>query len=186
MDRRVQASQQKFVDALRVLMQRYPWETITIATICQESGLSRSTFYSHFSSKEELMQLSLEYLARELAPTDTRRGLDTTCTLKFVPALLDHVKHHREILEQNRDTAAAAINLQNLRKTIHGLVFSELDNSSFASSTNRANCIFTSGGLMAIIEQWNDEKCIEPVQSVVEVIDKQIRSVFNSFRENTA
>ena len=179
MDRRVKASQQKLVDALRVLMQRYPWETITIATICQESELSRSTFYSHFSSKEELMQLSLEFLAKELAPPDTRRGLDKSGTLKFLPAFLKHIKQHRNILEQNRGTAAAETILQNLRVTVGGLVRKELHESSYSTSLKEANVVFLCGGLMATIEQWNDDECRESVENTVAVIDTQIKSVLN-------
>ncbi len=125
------------------------------------------------------MQLSLEFLALELAPPDTRRGLDKTCTLKFVPALLKHIKQHREILEQNKDTAAAEIILRNLRATIGGLVRKELTESSFSTSINDANVVFLCGGLMATIEQWNEDECRESIEHTVALIDTQIRSALN-------
>lgn len=185
MDRRVQFSQQKLVDALRVLMQRYPWENITIATICQESALSRSTFYSHFSSKEALMQFSLESLARELAPTDTRRGLDANRTLKFVPAFLSHIKRHRDILEKNRDTVAEGVILRNLRQTVNGLLLKELQDSSLSTSISHESFIFICGGLMAIVEKWNDDGCNETVEFMVGIIDSQLKRALEYFQGST-
>ncbi len=182
MDRRVQASQQKLLDALRVLMQRYPWESITVATICQESGISRSTFYSHFSTREELMQLSLVFLARDLTPADTRRGLDRSCTLKFVPELLEHIRHHRDIMEKNRDTAAAGIIMRNLRKTIDGLVVEELRDSSFSTTISQTSIVFICGGLMAIIEQWNEDGCRASVRDTVKIVDTQIQNALKSIQ----
>lgn len=179
MDRRIQVTQQKLVGSLRVLMQKYPWESITIAVICQESEVSRSTFYSHFSSKEELMQFSLGALAQELAPADTRRGLAASGTLKFLPALLQHIKSHRNIIVKNADSAAAGLIQQNMRKTIEGLASKEIQSSSYASAINDDTLVFVCGGLMAIIERWSDNGCSDSVASVVAIIDTQIKRTIN-------
>ncbi len=174
MDRRVQETQKKMVGALRVLMQRYPWDAITVATICQESSIARSTFYSHFDTKDDLMQLSLEYLATELAPVDTRRGLDSARSLKFLPALLDHIKDHRLIVVKNVDTAAASMIQKNIAKTIEGLVYNEVQASRYADSVHHSDLLFMCGGLGAIAEKWIGDECRESVASVVATIDDLI------------
>lgn len=176
MDRRVQETQQKLVAALRLLMQRYPWESITVATICLEAEISRSTFYSRLKDKEELMQLSLDSLARELAPSDTRRGLNTTCSLKFVPALLDHVKSHRDILVKNSGSAAAFFILRNMRKTIAGLVDKEIQVSTYANAVEKETLVFICGGLSALIENWTDDECRESAARMTVKIDARVKS----------
>lgn len=42
-------------DTLLELMKDHPFQEITISEICAWSKLSRSTFYNHFSSKEEVI-----------------------------------------------------------------------------------------------------------------------------------
>ena len=174
MDRRVQETQNKMVVALRALMQRYPWESITIAIICQESSVSRSTFYSHFDSKDDLMKLALQYLALELAPVHTRRSLDSAFALKFLPGLLMHVKDHRQIMQQNADTAAAGMIRKNLARTIEGLIENEIRDSGFSNSIDGNDLLFMCGGLGAIIDQWIDRECDESVASVVTTIDRMV------------
>jgi len=129
-----------------------------------------------------LMELSLEFLARELGPTDTRRGLERSDTLKFVPGLLQHIKHHRNILENNRGTAAASIIMQNMRKTVDGLVVRELEESALLSSISDSTIVFMCGGLMAIIEQWNEHDCRVSVGDTVKKIDTQIGNILKQYR----
>ena len=123
------------------------------------------------------MQCSLDYLALELTPTDTRRGLDSSCTLKFLPALLDHIKRHRNILVKNLDSAAAGLIQRNLRKTIDGLVIKEIQSSRYADGVEHGKVLFICGGLMAIIECWNDDDYQETADSILAKIDIQIKDM---------
>ncbi len=55
MDRRIIKSKQALKQALQKLIQVDEFGHLTIEQICQEAGCARSTFYSHFESKEELL-----------------------------------------------------------------------------------------------------------------------------------
>lgn len=123
------------------------------------------------------MQLSLNVLATELMPTDTRRGLNTTCTLKFLPALLEHIRSHQEILVKNKGSAAAGYILKNLRITIAGLVDNEIKDSVYANTVAQGQLIFMCGGLLSIIEHWTEGECHESTKNTLAIIDSQIRMV---------
>lgn len=175
MDRRIQKTRTRLVQALRQLMLQYPWETVTVALVCQEAGVSRSTYYSHLTNKQELLELSIACLADELAPVGQRRGLDACGTLRFLPAFLAHIKSHREIYIQNQFSAAISIILGNMRKMTNGLIQHEVQGSRYASVVSSDKLVFVGGGLSALIERWNDEACVEPEPLLLERLDALIR-----------
>lgn len=58
----------KVINALMVLADRMPFGNITVKDICQEAGVSRQTFYRHFSGKHEAVtwfwyELAKRYMA---------------------------------------------------------------------------------------------------------------------------
>lgn len=52
-------TEEKFRAALMTLMERFPYDSISIQGICDEAGLSRKTFSRHFSSKEDVAAAQL-------------------------------------------------------------------------------------------------------------------------------
>ena len=53
-DRRVRATRDGLGDALIALMHEKPFETITVQHVLERAKVSRSTFYSHYSDKNDL------------------------------------------------------------------------------------------------------------------------------------
>ncbi len=174
MDRRIQKTRALLIQTLRQLMLRYPWGTLTVALICEEAGISRSTYYSHFTTKQELLELSIASLADELAPVDQSRGLDAFGNLKFLPAFLAHIRAHREIYLQNESSAAMSIILANIRRMTDGLIQHEIQTSSYCEPVSPDKLVFLGGGVSALIERWNQEGCVEPEPSLLQRIDALI------------
>lgn len=54
-DRRVRRTKQRLKDALMDLLARRDYDEITIRDLTRRADVGRSTFYSHFASKEELL-----------------------------------------------------------------------------------------------------------------------------------
>lgn len=52
-------SQQELEAALMRLMQKQPFQRITITMLCQEANLSRQTFYQLFDQKEDVLRYSV-------------------------------------------------------------------------------------------------------------------------------
>lgn len=51
----MQSTEEAFLDALGKLMERFPYDSISIQGICDKAGFSRKTFSRYFSSKEDLV-----------------------------------------------------------------------------------------------------------------------------------
>jgi len=72
-DRRVRRTRRQLKEALLELLQKRSYETITVQAIIDRADVGRSTFYSHFPSKEALL---LDGFGRGLACFDGK-GPDT-------------------------------------------------------------------------------------------------------------
>ena len=77
LDRRVRRTRRRLKEALLGLIQERPYEAVTVQNIIDRADVGRSTFYSHFRSKEELLfdgfGQTLETFTRALLPS-------TSCT----------------------------------------------------------------------------------------------------------
>ncbi|MDR7219704.1 helix-turn-helix domain-containing protein [Aminobacter aminovorans] len=61
-DRRVARTRTALYDALVALIRAKDYAAITVEDILAEANVGRSTFYAHFTSKDDLLQRSLERL----------------------------------------------------------------------------------------------------------------------------
>lgn len=59
-DARVRRTRDALGDALVALMQEKPFDTITVQDVLDRAQISRSTFYSHFSDKDDLLMSDAE------------------------------------------------------------------------------------------------------------------------------
>src|SRR5215207_9513752 len=59
-DARVRRTRDALGDALVALMQEKPFETITVQDVLDRAQISRSTFYSHYSDKDDLLMSDAE------------------------------------------------------------------------------------------------------------------------------
>lgn len=53
-------------EALLVLLERKPFEYITVKEICEKAGVNRSTFYLHYENMNDLLSECLEYVSANL------------------------------------------------------------------------------------------------------------------------
>jgi AcrR family transcriptional regulator len=74
-DRRVQKTRKLLLDALVALILEKGYDEVSIQDIIDRANVGRSTFYSHYENKEQLMLFGHEHL-RTLSLRDAGRALD--------------------------------------------------------------------------------------------------------------
>lgn len=176
MDRRIVKTQTALLRALKRLMSRCSWEEINVQKICREADVSRSTFYAHFSTKQDLLEFSFDQLEMRLDGIEQDRGLDGYQTFQFLPRLLRHIRDHREMMKPSRRTIAGYILFNRFRVVIYDLVHREIRTSDFSSSKSRDDTLFLCGGLSALIEKWNESGCALSQTKILQKLDAQTLS----------
>ncbi|MED5441441.1 TetR/AcrR family transcriptional regulator [Thalassolituus sp. UBA2590] len=67
LDKRVERSRRLLVNTLLKLMAEKPYSKLSVANICEHSGVARPTFYLHFRSKDDLLRYYIEQMFLEFA-----------------------------------------------------------------------------------------------------------------------
>lgn len=91
-DRRSLRTRQMLTDALVVLLLEKRYESITIQEILDRANVGRSTFYTHFFDKEDLLISSFEHILEGL-DYQIGNGSDETHIISSL-SLFQHVGQH--------------------------------------------------------------------------------------------
>lgn len=93
-DRRVAKTRVLLREALTTLIREKPYERVTVSEILARANVGRSTFYTHFRDKDELLLTGIDELlhtARSAAPG----AIGPERILRFSLPVLEHVEKHR-------------------------------------------------------------------------------------------
>jgi len=101
-DRRVARTRHALYEALVRLIRDMDYDAISVEHILQEANVGRSTFYAHFTSKDDLLRASLERLKALLVATREKHAAalrEGTATEVWDPsrALFEHVAEFTDI-----------------------------------------------------------------------------------------
>ena len=96
-DRRVRATRDVLGDALIALMHEKPFESITVQHVLDRAKVSRSTFYSHYSDKNDLFLSDVEDFF-EMFSTALIRHNDTSNRVAPVQEFFAHVAEMRQLV----------------------------------------------------------------------------------------
>src|SRR5580692_4505325 len=96
-DRRVRATRDNLGDALIALMHEKPFETITVQHVLDRAKVSRSTFYAHYSDKNDLFLSDVEEFFEMFSTVLIRRG-DTSNRVAPVQEFFSHVADMRQFI----------------------------------------------------------------------------------------
>ncbi|HET9931299.1 MAG TPA: TetR/AcrR family transcriptional regulator, partial [Polyangiaceae bacterium] len=94
-DRRVQRTRRALSEALIGLILERGWDDVSVQDVCDRANVGRSTFYTHFADKEELLVGGLDDLRmglRQLAPVEAGAR-----PLGFLRGIIEHADEHRRL-----------------------------------------------------------------------------------------
>ncbi|MCB7154241.1 TetR/AcrR family transcriptional regulator [Bacillus stercoris] len=101
-DLRVRRTHKLLYNALLDLMEKYSFETITVKQICDLAMVHRTTFYTHFNDKFDLLSHALRQIAEDefklgqLTPSESFQELFSIAT--------KHKKLFSQLLAEERDS----------------------------------------------------------------------------------
>jgi AcrR family transcriptional regulator len=99
-DRRILRTRNMLFDALLDLMIEKGYEAITIQDIIDRANIGRSTFYLHFTDKEQLLLSSINQLREFIKEQRHNRGISEASgeyQFGFSLAMLQHAQSHKHL-----------------------------------------------------------------------------------------
>jgi AcrR family transcriptional regulator len=105
-DRRVERTRSALRRALVDLLRTRDYDDLTVNDILASADVGRSTFYSHFSSKDDLLRYGLQRLGDEVRHASECTSAERGCGFAFVRPLLEHIGTHRELFRHLKGRGA--------------------------------------------------------------------------------
>src|SRR5262249_1876067 len=128
-DRRIARSREMLHQALLSLIMKKGYDAITVEDICETANVGRSTFYAHFTSKDDLKRSGLEHLREQLlglqqgaaAPAGKETG-----SLGFSLTMFEHARDHIHLYRALMGSQGGAVALGTIRQVLCDCVRGEL------------------------------------------------------------
>jgi AcrR family transcriptional regulator len=180
-DRRVARTRGMLHQALRSLILEKGYEAISVEDICDRANVGRSTFYAHFTSKDDLKRSGLLHLRQELL--DHHRGASASMPasvrpLGFSRAMFEHAREHRHLYRALVGTKGGGIALETIRQTLCDFVRGELTTTG-AKDTNGVPREFIVqhivGSYMAVLTWWLDGGAKLPPEQMDEFFQRVMK-----------
>ena len=94
-----QRRQRQIEDCLYENLLRTPWQSISVADICRQVGISRKAYYNYYKDKEACFCSYIDRVIRD-AILETSQSLpDRAAPLETAVALLEHWKARKEFID---------------------------------------------------------------------------------------
>jgi AcrR family transcriptional regulator len=163
MDRRAARTQRALHGALMALILRKGYEAITVQDLIDEADVGRSTFYSHYTGKEDLLRRGFQTLRFELAEaqraarTKSRRSFGDP--LGFSLAMFEHAGAYKQIYRALVGGRGGEVAVNEIRRVLSDIVKKELSGAEADEAIPREVHIqFVVGTFLTILTWWLERR----------------------------
>jgi AcrR family transcriptional regulator len=173
-DRRIPRTRAMLQHALNSLILKRDYEAITIQEICDAANIGRSTFYAHYTSKDDLKRKGFEKLHKELLDRQ-KEALATRAdgrdrSLSFSLAMFEHAREHLAHYRALVGGRGGAVSLGSIRTMLADVVRKELiatvDRKSPDVIPRELVVQYIVGAYMAVLTSWLDGGAKLPPQRI--------------------
>jgi AcrR family transcriptional regulator len=155
-DRRSLRTRARLHGALKSLAVTRGYDHLSVQDICDAADVGRSTFYAHYTGKDDLKRGGLDYLKAEL--TQARDGR----MLGFTAALFAHGRDHVELYHALHGGPGEAVSLDGIQALLAQLIDDDFKAAGMDAATRRHKVRFATGALLATLTAWLDGGAKEP------------------------
>ena len=174
---KVNKTKKTLEDALGALLEEKPFEEIRVIDICSKANMHRSTFYTYFNDKYELLKSKLdEYEAKFLEDLqrykieDKLKDFHIDIMIKILQYFYFNRKYLKIIFQNNKDNSITKI----LQKYLEAYVIEGVKDMKLAKPDKPYffNVIgaFYSGAFITVISEWILNDCTIKPQELAECI----------------
>jgi len=163
-DRRVARTRETLQRALISLILKKGYDAITVEDICEAANVGRSTFYAHYTSKDDLKRKGLEEHLRGQLADRKKHALaaagDENRSLAFSLTMFEHARDHADLHRALAGGRGGAIAHGSIRQILSDQVRGELaattDKTSADIAPRELVVQYVVGAYMAVLIWWLD------------------------------
>lgn len=177
-------------EALISLLKEKDLEYITVKEICERAGVNRSTFYLHYETIADLINEAIETVNQRFLscfPEGTKgvaERLRHADLSELVLVTGDYLYPYLRFVSENKDLYRAAFrNPKEMQANVrYGyikdyIVEPILERFGVPDAYWRYYIAYYIDGTMAIIKEWLETECRDPVEMIAAVIEECVRPV---------
>lgn len=158
-DARVRRTRDALGDALIALMHEKPFETITVQDVLDRAHVGRSTFYAHYSDKDDLLMSDADEFYERVAMGLSAKG-ETSERVFPVREFFSHIVEARQFVNALSSSGKMQDNLELMRGHFaRGIErrLAELPRGQSIPASERAAISFAhAGALLSLLTWWID------------------------------
>jgi AcrR family transcriptional regulator len=127
-DRRIQKTQALLREALAALIREKPYDEIVVKEILDRANVGRSTFYTHFRDKDELLLSGIQDMLRSAQPAGGGRApaKPYQSIVWFSLPIFQHIEQHRRTGEATMGTRGRRAMHEHLQHAVSELIEDEV------------------------------------------------------------
>ena len=173
----------RFNEALLALLERKPFEYITVSEVCKQAGVNRSTFYLHYENTRDLLEETTTHMLEQFVsyfPQDTRdiahRFRD--CDLQelnfiseaYLHPYLSYMKENRRVFAAVLSQTAAFDTNSIFQRLFDHILDPILARFHYPENDRRYTILFYLNGLTAVIAEWLKDDCTKSLEEISSII----------------
>lgn len=162
MDRRVIRTREALQRALMTLIAERSYDDISVDDICRVAKVARSTFYTHYTGKDDLKRAGLETVATSFVSHGGSGSGGLAFSLPMFRHAQDHIHHYRAM----KDNHGAAVALGTIRQMVTSQLRKELRTSSLPAGEREFATEYLAGAFMAVLAWWLEEGLPSPSEEM--------------------
>lgn len=159
--------------ALNTLIREKPYDAISVKEILDRANVGRSTFYTHFHDKDELLVSSIHHLLHAVQsrkPPSTAKLAERMTS--FSLPIFEHIDQHRRTGEAGIGTKGRAYLHDRLRGVLAELIAEEIE-KCVSGRKETASQIppgllaeYISSTFVLVLNWWVDSQCRLPPREI--------------------
>ena len=173
----------KFNKALLSLLEKKPFEYITISEICEKAGVNRSTFYLHYENTADLLKETTAYVLENFASyfsidAESVVAQFASCDLQDLKFINEKYLHpYLTFIKDNQRVFSAVLSQPKafdsiaIFKRLFDYVFKPiLDRFHYPRDEQNYVMMFYLNGITAIITEWLKDGCQKSIEDISAII----------------
>ncbi|WP_338554420.1 TetR/AcrR family transcriptional regulator [Paenibacillus sp. KS-LC4] len=181
LDLRIRRTHKLLYNALLSLMEKQSFEAITVQQICDLAMVHRTTFYTHFNDKYDLLTRTLRQIAEE------EFMLDKHTPPEIFQELFEIATKHKSIFSQLLSEERNS--LRNIIRREMGSGIKKHLNTTFQLNSSSIDAEIVTeahiGAILGVLNWWIENKMPIDQGEIYKVLEDWDFSVFNNKKQRT-